>query len=377
MLKNKTTLILGAGASYHYGFPTGETLIREVCEEAKKFINLIEASKIPQHPFANNFTFQCFSNIYHGDTSPLPGGHYKHDERRNKAAVLQQEISTISEKIISLDPLNIDTFLRDQPSLQKIGTFLITLVLLKCESKCKKVPEKDYTQKKSNNPDTELGHWYRFLLHVLTTCDDTQALKNIFLNDQKLSIITFNYDVSLEYHLYNSLKKIEKFQDVAASFMKNFSEKCIFHVYGALHTIQWDAEDPFSDFGTPYLSNNNDDDFKKKIQLAVKCSKNIQTIYANKENPQKEQIVETIRNTKDLFILGFGFDDRNITELSGTSKNHDHGLREALTRNNDQRVFMTNYNESKRIENKIDRKNNRVVSPKNVYNALMHDFNFI
>jgi hypothetical protein len=38
---------------------------------------------------------------------------------------------------------------------------------------------------------------------------------------------------------------------------------------------------------------------------------------------------------------------------------------------------MTNYGDSKRIENKIIRKTDRVISPKTVYNALMHDFDLV
>jgi len=30
MFKNPTVFILGAGASWHYGFPTGEDLVRKV-----------------------------------------------------------------------------------------------------------------------------------------------------------------------------------------------------------------------------------------------------------------------------------------------------------------------------------------------------------
>jgi hypothetical protein len=35
MFRNKTVFLLGAGASWHYGYPTGEELVRKVIERAK------------------------------------------------------------------------------------------------------------------------------------------------------------------------------------------------------------------------------------------------------------------------------------------------------------------------------------------------------
>ena len=35
MFKAKTVIILGAGASWHYGYPTGEELVKRVLEKAR------------------------------------------------------------------------------------------------------------------------------------------------------------------------------------------------------------------------------------------------------------------------------------------------------------------------------------------------------
>ena len=74
--------------------------------------------------------------------------------------------------------------------MQDVGTFLIAFVLLKCEVLCKAVPENDYNKDKNK----ESNNWYRFLIHVLAACDNSEELKKVFLDEQKLSIITFNYD---------------------------------------------------------------------------------------------------------------------------------------------------------------------------------------
>ena len=309
---------------------------------------------------------------------------------RKDAEDLKEKLFCFSSKIKQLDPLNIDTFLRDHPSLQDVGTFLIALVLLRCEVLCKSVPENDYN--KDKNKDS--NNWYRFLIHVLAACDNAEELKKVFLDEQKLSIITFNYDVSLEYHLYNSLKQIEKFQGDARDFMKEFSENCIFHVYGALHTIDWDAPDPFADFGSPFI---NDDDFLKKAEIAIKCSQTIKTIYKAKDNKcpkykeKKEKFIEAIDQAGRLVILGYGFDDANTKHLSEIRENDSRGLAKALSfsasrsfhSSNNQRLLMTNYGDSKRIQNKITKINPEkidslnFISDKTVYNALMHDFDLV
>ena len=387
MIQDKTTLILGAGASCHYGFPTGEGLIKQVCTEADNLIKLYEQDQHQRHTSilqSSEQLFQLVSDVFHGYTEDqkkrrkVVPQHHENEIFRKDAEDLKEKLFYFSSKIKQLDPLNIDTFLRDNPSLQDVGTFLIALVLLRCEVVCKSTPENDYNKDKKQEPN----NWYRFLIHVLAACDNSEELKKVFLDEQKLSIITFNYDVSLEYHLYNSLKKIEKFQHDARDFMKEFSEKCIFHVYGALHQIDWNAEDPFVDFGTPF---SNNDDFLKKAEIAIKCSKNIKTIYGRKSNPEdseweekKKKAVQHLHDAIRLVILGYGFDDENTRLLSGGGDIK--GLKGWLDGDYygaKNRLLLTNFNNSKRIEAKITKHERCFISPKTVYNALMYDFDLV
>lgn len=387
MIQDKTTLILGAGASCHYGFPTGEGLIKQVCTEAGNLINLYEQNQHQRHTSilqSSEQLFQLVSDVFHGYTEDqkkrrkVVPQHHENEIFRKDAEDLKEKLFYFSFKIKQLDPLNIDTFLRDNASLQDVGTFLIALVLLRCEVVCKATPENDYNKDKKQEPN----NWYRFLIHVLAACDNSEELKKVFLNEQKLSIITFNYDASLEYHLYNSLKKIEKFQDDARDFMKEFSEKCIFHVYGALHQIDWNADDPFADFG---LSDNTNDELLIKIKLAIKCSKNIRTIYGRKSVPKdleweekKKKAVQHLHDAIRLVILGYGFDDENTKLLSDSERIK--GLKGWLGGDYygaQNRLLLTNFNNSKRIEAKIRKHERCFISTEKVYNALMHDFDLV
>jgi hypothetical protein len=385
VIQEKTTLILGAGASCHYGFPTGEELITRVCIKCEAF------KGGPQGP--ESF-FQKFSNILNGeqDNEELSFMHHERQSFRERTAkqaeALKEKLDIFSHKIRSLNPLNIDTFLRDQPQLQKIGAFLIAKVLLEAENYCRETPKRDHDQARiTDNKKKEFDNWYRFLIHVLAACENSEELKKVFLDEQKLSIITFNYDVSLEYHLYHSLKNIEVFEHCAADFMRQFSENCIFHVYGAMHKIDWDAKNPFADFGA---SVKTEDDSLNEIRLAIKCSENIRTIYGRKSDPsdpsdpkdleweeKKKKFIEAIDQAGRLVILGYGFDDANTKHLSDLSDGKNNGLISALKT---KRLYMTNYNDSKRIENKLnlkEREDYHFISDKNVYNALMYDFDLV
>lgn len=371
MIQDKTTLILGAGASCHYGFPTGEGLIKDVWRLAHEYGHGQQRCYFDQK--FKEGEFECLVDIFNNQCHV----ENQNDDTKKSPEALKKLFKSIASKIEYLDPLNIDLFLRDNPSLWEVGTFLIAYVLLNYEDMCSWRPIHSFN-------GTQKDNWYRFLIHVLTACDNSEKLKKVFLNEQKLSIITFNYDVSLEYHLYNSLKKIEKFQGDARDFMKEFSEKCIFHVYGAMHDIDWNADDPFVDFGTP--SERSDGfDFFKKVKLARQCSKNIRTIYGRKFVPEdlvwkekKKKAVQHLHDAIRLVILGYGFDDENTRLLSegGDIK----GLKGWLDGDYygaKNRLLLTNFNNSKRIEAKIKKHERCFISDKTVYNALMHDFDLV
>ena len=89
MIQDKTTLILGAGASCHYGFPTGEGLITRVCIKCEAFKGW------PQGP--ESF-FQKFSNILNGeqDNEELSFMHHERQSFRERTA---KQAEALKEKL--------------------------------------------------------------------------------------------------------------------------------------------------------------------------------------------------------------------------------------------------------------------------------------
>ncbi len=47
MFTNKTVFILGAGASWHYGYPTGEDLVKKVIKKSQEMANFFKNSANP------------------------------------------------------------------------------------------------------------------------------------------------------------------------------------------------------------------------------------------------------------------------------------------------------------------------------------------
>jgi len=55
MFRNPTVFILGAGASWHYGYPTGEALVEKVIQKASIILEYLEHSLRAMHSERPNY----------------------------------------------------------------------------------------------------------------------------------------------------------------------------------------------------------------------------------------------------------------------------------------------------------------------------------
>jgi hypothetical protein len=113
MFKNSTVFILGAGASWHYGYPTGEDLIKKVIEKASIAARYFEHAggtpQAQQPDYLQNGDFGANCREAHAQCLKLKAG-------------LEQ-----------VKPLVIDYYLGWNLDLQNIGRLLIAWVILECE----------------------------------------------------------------------------------------------------------------------------------------------------------------------------------------------------------------------------------------------------
>lgn len=186
MFSESTVFITGAGASWHYGYPTGPELIEKTCDLARDIKKHVLKAQIYGDVFLPNFL------------PPSPTYIYSGMENWQKFA---EDCDRFIQKVETSDPLVIDYFLGQNPSLEKIGKFLIAGVITNAHSSYQQAygnPNRavgDRTAKKDDN-------WIKFITSKLfSKCD---VKEDIFQNN--VSFITFNYDLSLEEHIYKSLK---------------------------------------------------------------------------------------------------------------------------------------------------------------------------
>jgi hypothetical protein len=257
MFEKDTVLILGAGASVDAGFPLADKLVHEI-----------------------------FINAYRSNQSSMLG------------------LSHFLGLMKSFDPINIDKFLKDisgENSKELIlqGKRLIAEVLLECEDK--KKLEADYRTSGKEN-------WYRYLVDAITSGCGSDPTKIL---DNKLKIITFNYDVSLEYYLSSRLPRASFFnvddKNYAEEYVNGLINDNIVHVYGKL----WDDVEPISCL---YGSRRQ---FSKHRQFSRQHAKHIYVIDEDKqaECAKQKRIHHWLLAAKKIVILGYSFDQFNNSLL--------------------------------------------------------------
>jgi len=119
MFDKETVFILGAGASWHYGYPTGEDLNQFIKEAAARIkVNCEhlqgETALMREPP----------KYFLHLNQDPVEG-----------LRIFMRECDLLINTLNQVNPLVIDYFLHDHPSLQNIGKLFISYVLLEAETR--------------------------------------------------------------------------------------------------------------------------------------------------------------------------------------------------------------------------------------------------
>jgi hypothetical protein len=214
---NQTVFILGAGASWHYGYPTGETLVKRVIEKARVAASFFRYS-------ADNGNGN-FPNLF------LVG--YVDDDWRGRWESLYAQCEKLRTGLQQVNPLVIDYYLGWNEDLQEIGRFLIAWVILDCENNSRYDNINRRVVGQPNKPLSESrDDWCRFIVHQIAIHCKTSS--DLLAN--RVSFVTFNYDVSLETALRNGLRHIQMFNEKDVDKFLDGSR--ILHVYGKVRDVK-------------------------------------------------------------------------------------------------------------------------------------------
>jgi hypothetical protein len=332
MFKKKTVLILGAGASVPYGYPTGAGLVEEVKAAAN---NLIE-------------------NVLEADIG-----------RKS----VQDFINTLNR----YNPINIDYFLhqlygdheqtgdKTKEKMLELGRELIATVILMTEHKTES-GNICYQKTENDQKNFDMSQdWYRSLRHDLLSDgalerekerDDGLLPKKLENSLKNLKIITFNYDVSLEYYLYDTLSLV--LDKISAQEVLEKLE--ILHVYGQIRG--GDSPLKIADYG------DSSSDYKRSWQSAPESAPHISVIGEHKSKTTEDTTVtakaeEMLKDAETLAFFGFGFDEKNL-EMLGLNDNNPLGWKwdlgmPQLPNQAHPLIFYTNYGDRGKVDRAISR----------------------
>lgn len=246
MVTNPTVFILGAGASIPYGFPSGDALRKEI-------IGSVVGQK--------NLTTLSLAICKHGSIN-----HDKFVEFRN--AFLGSNVNSI------------DSFLSRRSEYVDIGKYAISALL------CAKENKETFSNLSIDD------NWYGALWNALITgVSSVQEIKK-----NKVKIITFNYDRSLEFFLHTSIMNTFGLTDQEAfDELRNLP---ILHVYGLLGT---------------FTSHNYGVNTENSLYQAANKIKIIPE--SRDDDPAFIEAQDWLNWAKRICILGFSYDELNVKRL--------------------------------------------------------------
>ena len=418
MFREPTAFILGAGASYHYNYPTGEQLVKAAIKKAQHLENFI--SQHTQTGFISSCWPKYIAEKYNYSDDPDEVSFDKKPELWEKT---KDECKAFAQNLKHSNSLLIDYFLANNEELRSIGKLIVAWVILECEteyfskggnqnrikilensiigSKQKEASDLKHQLRNNGCPDD----WCRFILHKLVTgWDKEQRLK-----DNQITFVTFNYDVSLETILQRGLRSFGKelISDQEISDFFDEKNQRFLHVYGKICADARKSR-TYLTLEPPTDNNVAQANLLKMLHLqswfdaAYSASQNLKLVGINEKSNNKEILdgaKEALLDAKNIYILGYGFDAENNKLLNLPQATRAHNV-------NNKFIYFTNYedknainkrashlffdrkdgfldkyirdeNDHGYIPNLASRRNYYEKSTRDAYQALERDFDFI
>ena len=252
MIEIPTVLVLGAGASMPYGFPSGWDLYHDIV-------------RMPTEAF------------------PMQEDRYSRTKmfRTRKVLEFKAELSDSGVKCV-------DTFLQKRKEFQKIGKAAIAWAMSPYE-----------TNSRFRSEGRKDTNWYRYLwerMHAGVTFDD--------LAKNKLAILTFNYDRSLEHFLFNASRAY--YGALPAKCAQRLKQIDIVHLHGSLGQLPWQG-------GKGHAVSYGKGRTFESVLVAINGIKIASDGTA--DDPEFMRARELLKAAERVYLLGFGYRPDNLARL--------------------------------------------------------------
>lgn len=250
MIEKSTVLILGAGASIDYGYPSG----RELTNTVKSF-----------RPTKD---IDSYKKLY-------------------EVGFSEKVLQEFTNALRFSGQISVDAFLERRPEFIEVGKAAIAMSLLRCEN----------LDRMFDPVSFDNGSWYEHFFQQLSTPKFEDIVKN------KIGIITFNYDRSLEVYLHEAVKhSYGKSDNEVANIFLSIP---IIHVHGKLGKYPWEEG------GRLYKKDND-----VRLSDIRQAASEIRIISEAKDIQEGfEAARELITKSSRLIFIGFGYHSQNIERL--------------------------------------------------------------
>ena len=248
--------MLGAGASQPYGLPLGSELMKEILggissEDKALFRRLRDLGNDPS------------------------------------------DINSFHENLYQSDQPSVDAFLEHWDKFVDMGKQAMATCLIPRENK-------DQFAIRSKKGDS----WYQYLFGKLSVAFPDKFTKN------KLAIVTFNYDRSIEHYLFTTLKHRYNLQDKECTDLIN--EIPIIHVHGSLGKLPWQGH-PSRPYEPRRFTSHGADISDAEIKSASLQIKVVSEV--DKKSQEFKEAYQIMDSATKIFFLGFGYYELNLKRL--------------------------------------------------------------
>jgi hypothetical protein len=258
MITRPTVLVLGAGASAPYGFPVASELKQKICHEFAKGSAAI--------------------SLLHKESGISVG-----------------DFSNFREAFLKSGSPSVDAFLEHRPEFIDVGKLAIAWCLIPFESEATLF----------ENIGSRGGDWYQYLSTKLNASFDK-------FGENRLSVITFNYDRSLEHYLFTTL--LNAHGRSPEECLVALRKIRIIHVYGQLgrHVYVEQAARVYSADNRTYCN-------------TVNAAQGI-TLLHDKIKPELEAAQKILTAAERVCFLGFGYHELNLQRLRLQDSSHNRNV---------------------------------------------------